>query len=311
MSSGSPTVSVCMIAYNVAPFIAEAIEGVVKQQTGFPVELVIGEDCSLDETRAICEAYARRYPDLVRLLPSDINRGIAGNAARTLSHCRGKYIAICDADDVWVDPHKLQQQVDFLEAHPDYGVVYTDVQLIDRQGKLLEDHLHDSVRSRYDSGIVFFKLLECNFINNSTSLFRRSLLADHEIDPDRHYYTHDRHLWIHIASRAKVHFCEAKSTQYRRHGGNVTNTPAKKAYNHKKFLQYFYRVIVDYDHHYPWPVSEAERLFFFKKMLAYLRRGPGALKQKLHVLWLLHRHLPSSRKLARFIRPGRERRLVQ
>lgn len=113
-----PKVSVWMITYNHEPFVAQAIESVLMQETDFPVELVIGEDCSTDGTRAICERHARAHPDRIWLLPSERNLGMMGNMVRTLAACRGKYIALCEGDDYWMDPQKLHKQVAWLEQHP-------------------------------------------------------------------------------------------------------------------------------------------------------------------------------------------------
>ena len=110
-----PLVSIIMITYNHERFIAQAIEGVLMQETGFPFELVIGEDCSTDGTRAVCEKYAREHPDRIRLLPAERNLGMNLNARRTLRACRGKYIANCEGDDLWTDAGKLQRQAEYLE----------------------------------------------------------------------------------------------------------------------------------------------------------------------------------------------------
>ena len=122
-----PLVSVCMITYNHEPFIAQAIEGVLMQKTNFPVELVIGEDCSTDRTRRVCERYAQKNPDRIRLLPSDFNVGMHANGFRTWAAARGKYIAGCEGDDYWTDPLKLQMQVDCLERDPSLSLVYHNV----------------------------------------------------------------------------------------------------------------------------------------------------------------------------------------
>ena len=108
-------------------FLGEAIQGVLQQKTEFPIELILGDDCSTDETLKIAHEYAAKYPDMIRVLAFKENLGIAGNTARTLEECHGKYVAICDSDDAWSDPLKLQKQVDFLEQNQDYGIVYTDV----------------------------------------------------------------------------------------------------------------------------------------------------------------------------------------
>ena len=119
-----PLVSVVTITYNHEPFIAKTIEGVLMQQVGFPIEYIIAEDCSTDGTRKICEEYAAKYPDLIRLIVSDMNVGPGENERRAYAAARGKYIAYCEGDDYWTDPLKLQKQFDFMEAHPEYSVCF-------------------------------------------------------------------------------------------------------------------------------------------------------------------------------------------
>jgi glycosyltransferase involved in cell wall biosynthesis len=109
-----------MITYNHEKYIREAIEGVLMQQTDFDFELVIGEDCSTDSTRKICLEYQRQYPEKIKLLLPSQNMGMMPNFIATLQACQGQYIALCDGDDYWTDPLKLQKQVEFLEKNPDY-----------------------------------------------------------------------------------------------------------------------------------------------------------------------------------------------
>lgn len=121
-----PLVSVHMLAYNHGPYVSRAIEAVLAQKTNFPFELVIGEDCSTDGTREIVFAYRKKYPDIIRVITSDTNCGVVGNVYRTEKACRGKYIAFCEGDDYWHRPDKLQLQIDFLESHPGYAMVFSD-----------------------------------------------------------------------------------------------------------------------------------------------------------------------------------------
>ena len=116
-----------MITYNHERFIAQAIEGVVMQKTQFSYELVIGEDCSTDNTRVIAESYVRKYPDIIRLLPAEKNLGIWANGLRTLKECKGKYLAFCEGDDYWTSPEKLAKQVEMLEKHPGYSICFHNV----------------------------------------------------------------------------------------------------------------------------------------------------------------------------------------
>jgi glycosyltransferase involved in cell wall biosynthesis len=125
-----PVVSVVTITYNQESYIGQAVEGALQQQTDFGVEIIIGEDCSTDRTREIVLGYQRKYPDRIQVITSNHNVGNRENFLRVLMASRGKYIAVCDGDDYWTDPHKLQKQVDFLETNPAYSLCCHDVELI-------------------------------------------------------------------------------------------------------------------------------------------------------------------------------------
>jgi glycosyltransferase involved in cell wall biosynthesis len=121
----SPLVSVHMITFNHEPYIARAIEGVLMQETDFPIDLVIGEDCSTDGTREIVLEYQKKHPETIRVITSARNVGPSANELRTDRACRGKYLAYCEGDDYWHHPLKLQKQVDYLESHPEVGLVHS------------------------------------------------------------------------------------------------------------------------------------------------------------------------------------------
>jgi glycosyltransferase involved in cell wall biosynthesis len=119
-----PMVSVCIATYQHAEFIAECIESVLMQETGFQWELLVGEDFSNDGTREMVFEYAQGNPDKIRVLTSDHNVGLKRNKQRLLLASRGKYIAPLDGDDYWTDPLKLQKQVGFMEENPSYSMCY-------------------------------------------------------------------------------------------------------------------------------------------------------------------------------------------
>jgi len=120
-----------MPTYNHEPYIAKAIEGVVQQKTTFPVELIIGEDCSTDGTRAIVLDYEKKYPDLIRVIAFDENVGVVENSAQIREACRGSaYVAVCEGDDYWTDPLKLDKQVSFLEGHREYALCCHSVRVL-------------------------------------------------------------------------------------------------------------------------------------------------------------------------------------
>lgn len=113
-------VSICCLTYNHERYIAKAIEGFVMQKTNFSFEIIIGEDCSTDRTGLILEEYKSNYPDQIRLITSASNVGANINAVRVFKAAGAEYIAICDGDDYWTDPLKLQKQIDFLDQNQDY-----------------------------------------------------------------------------------------------------------------------------------------------------------------------------------------------
>lgn len=134
-----PVVSVCVITYNHEPYLAQCLDSLVMQQAYFPFEVVVGEDCSSDRTRGILREYEQRYPQIIRPIYHEKNVGAARNLfAHALPGAKGKYIAICDGDDYWTDPLKLQKQVDFLEAHPDCVLSFHRVRQVDQLDQLIQ-----------------------------------------------------------------------------------------------------------------------------------------------------------------------------
>jgi len=131
-----PIVSIWLTTYNHEAFIAQCIDSILMQKTTFAYEIVIGEDCSTDSTRAIVKEYKSKYPDKIHLLLPEKNLGMIAMFKASYEQCRGRYIAWMDGDDYWTDPLKLQKQVDFLEARPDYVLFFHKVDHLDGKGNL-------------------------------------------------------------------------------------------------------------------------------------------------------------------------------
>jgi glycosyltransferase involved in cell wall biosynthesis len=128
--AGSPVASVVLRTYDHAHFVAQAIESVLIQETAFPFELVIGEDCSTDGTREIVTEYAERHPQLIRTVLPERNIGHGAIFEQALEATRGAFVAYLDGDDYWTSTTKLQRQVDFLEANPECPSCFHDVSFI-------------------------------------------------------------------------------------------------------------------------------------------------------------------------------------
>lgn len=140
--------SVAMTTYNHERFIGQAIESVLDQEVNFDYEIVIGEDCSTDGTRALILDFQRRYPERIVALLRERNIGAVRNLAGTIAACRGQYLALLEGDDYWNCTSKLQKQVDFLDAHPDWAICCSRAEVRN------EDNIHFSKR-RVQTGAVF------------------------------------------------------------------------------------------------------------------------------------------------------------
>jgi glycosyltransferase involved in cell wall biosynthesis len=210
-----PLVSVKMITYNHAPFIAQAIEGVLQQKTNFPFELVIGEDCSTDGTQEIVLEYQKKYPDIIHVITSDKNVGMKKNSYRTTKACRGKYLAFCEGDDYWHHPHKLQKQTDYLESHPECGLVYSSYDVYHvGSGKHIKDYI------RYKKWVMPSNPRISDFVGKSymrvgiltCTVLARRVLCEHIIESDPyihqsdHFLMGDTQLWAEIATMARINF---------------------------------------------------------------------------------------------------------
>lgn len=172
----TPKLSICLITYNHEKFLAQCLDGIIAQQCNFPIEIVIGEDKSTDSTPAIIEAYQNKYPELIRLITSEQNVGMVQNWRRTINAAKGEYIAIIEGDDFWTSPLKLQKQVAFLDAHPDFALSFHDVDVIFGPGVPEVDSL---TRFKGEHTFTIEDIISRNwFVPTCSMVIRKSMLAD-------------------------------------------------------------------------------------------------------------------------------------
>jgi len=123
-------VSICTITYNHAKFIRQALDGFLMQETNFPFEVLIHDDASTDGTADIIREYAEKYPDIIKPIfqkENQYSKGVQISLTYNFPRVKGKYVALCEGDDYWTDPRKLQTQVDFLEANPEFSMCFHPV----------------------------------------------------------------------------------------------------------------------------------------------------------------------------------------
>lgn len=220
-----PRVTVLMPTYNHEPYIAQAIESYVAQVCTFDTLLLVGDDRSTDRTLAIARQWQERYPNKIRVVENSENLGLLGNYKSLVERCGSEYIAILESDDYWTDPHKLQAQVDFLDTHSDYGMVYTDNVVVDDHGVELP-----SWCSSYDpvpQGEVYEFLLRRNPICAATVCVRREFLSkfcDFDDFIARGFRTVDYPLWLAVARHSLVGYLDRKTAVYRMLGASLSNS---------------------------------------------------------------------------------------
>jgi glycosyltransferase involved in cell wall biosynthesis len=172
-TSKQPKVSVCVVTYNQEAYIEKCLMSLVEQKANFEYEIIVGEDCSTDGTRAVVERIAKMHPTKIRLILQKKNIGATDNYKSVYSSARGKYIAHMDGDD-YALPGKLQAQYDILEAEPECNIVwhkmlieYSDGRTINGGPMIADDELKEKLFRRAD--IIQF----ISIGGNSSKMHRR------------------------------------------------------------------------------------------------------------------------------------------
>ena len=164
-------VSINCITYNHEKYIAKAIESFLMQKTNFDFEIIIGEDCSTDNTRKIVEEYVERYPDKIRMITAEKNVGARKNVLRIHEASVGKYIAVCEGDDYWIDPYKLQKQVDYMENNPGCTMTFHNAEKINDISNKSEGVMLDSNIKSKQCGIS--EIIDLRFIPTASIVYRK------------------------------------------------------------------------------------------------------------------------------------------
>ena len=214
-------VTISCITYNHAPYIRDSIEGILMQKTTFPVEILIHDDASTDGTADIVREYEKKFPEL--LLPmyqkkNQLSQQINPFSDILFPRARGKYIALCEGDDYWTDPLKLQKQVDFLETHPEHSgtahqsmVIYTDE--VNKKS-----HLHDEHNI---TDIEIDHLLNGRLFHTASFVFRSDIIKKHTLPAD--ITSVDRALFFLVAACGKIYYSNEFMCCYRKHAGGMSS----------------------------------------------------------------------------------------
>lgn len=229
-----------MICYNQEQYIAEAINSVLVQQTKFNVELIISNDCSTDNTDVIIVELIDDYKKDIRIryYNHDHNLGVKENFAWALSKVRGKYIALCEGDDYWTYPLKLQKQVDFLETNTEYSICFHAVKKYDQLNNIkTSQNIQSSKEFSKD------KILLANMLHTVSFVFKSEHLASSDLLSNNETIGGDRLIAIMMAEAGKLFLMKDEMAVYRIHPQGVSNSDEKHQLvkYHKRFIrQYIY-----------------------------------------------------------------------
>lgn len=257
-----PLVTIFMITYNHEKFIAEAIESALMQQTDFSYKLIIGEDCSTDNTRAICREYQKKYPDKIELILNEKNLGAMGNSYQIHYACQSKYVAMLEGDDFWTHPLKLQKQVDFMEANPGAAACFHQVNyntMDPAKRYLMPKKLNKNAFDIYD--VIAFATTGWQIMTSSI-LYRKAALP-----AVPHWYTHhkigDITVILLAALNGTINYIDEVLGAYRENPTSLTQT---KEYLNYKVTHELINVYLSFNKH----TGGKYRNEIYRQLLVYL-----------------------------------------
>lgn len=234
--SSNITVSICSITYNHAHFIRECLDGFLMQKTNFNYEIIINDDCSTDETTEILREYEEKYPHLIKVIYHEQNQYSQG--VREIFQkfvfplVKGKYVALCEGDDYWTDPLKLQKQVDFMDGHPDFSLCFHDVAYI---SYIHEDTSPFSHLKSKEYGLN--EIFPQWTVPTCSAVFRSTCIA--EIPHHKDFLIGDNVIFLTCAIKGKLYCLNEKMATYRRHenGWTASSTIISNLITHTKALK--------------------------------------------------------------------------
>ncbi len=183
-----PKVTIVCTAFNQKDFIAQALDGFVMQKTNFPFEVIVHDDASTDGTTDIIREYEKKYPDIIKPIYQKENQFSQGKDILIdciLDYIRGEYVAMNEGDDYWIDENKLQRQVDFLDANPDFTVCFHPVKVIWEDNSQPDSIFPTPAYRFHKQALTLEDLLKHNFIQTNSVMYRWCLKK--EMWPQKKY----------------------------------------------------------------------------------------------------------------------------
>ena len=200
-------VSICCMTYNHAAFVRQCLDGFMMQKCSFNFEVLIHDDASTDGTQDIIREYEMKYPDIIKPIyqkENQYSKGIDPGLKYNAPRAKGKYIALCEGDDYWTDPYKLQKQVDFLESHPDYVMCSHKYQIYEQESNEYVNILPEIENEKGDDFFLTDLIVGKWLVQPLCMMCRKSALEDKRLE--RYKYMIDTVFIYNLLTQGKA-FC--------------------------------------------------------------------------------------------------------
>ena len=244
MDEKIPLVSIACVVYNQELFIQQCIDGFLMQRTTFTIEIIIHDDASTDNTTLVLKEYADKFPQLV--LPifqteNQYSKGINPGFEFVFPKCRGKYIALCEGDDYWIDPYKLQKQVDFLEENPEYSLCFHNALLLFTD----KDTSSNPFKKLEEREYTGEEILQEWTIPTASVIFRKDACDVKKLNNPNYFYG-DIILFLTLAEKGKLWCINEPMCIYRKHAGGMTSQKDNLLVNIKKFIKHHEEIQIQF-----------------------------------------------------------------
>lgn len=230
-------VSISCITYNQAPFIRACLDGFLMQKTSFPFEIIIHDDASTDGTKEIIEEYVTKYPDIIFPMFQEENqysKGVRGMMAKfNFPRSKGKYIALCEGDDYWTDPLKLQKQVDFLEVNGEYSLVSGGYISKNIEANFEKIELLKNINLNLEGFDINIELFLKQWVTKTlTVVFKKDSIDFNRMRKFK--YLRDVHIYYYLLKAGKGYYMSDVLGVYNKHVGGIFSGISEK----NKYVSY-------------------------------------------------------------------------
>lgn len=261
--------SICVITYNHSEFIKQCLEGALNQKFEFDYEIVISDDCSNDDTVLICRQYQENNPDLITLLTSERNNGMAFNWYKAIQACSGEFIAICEGDDYWISENKVMTQFDYMSENPNCNLCFHDVE-ITGSSKPQNFYFFPS-----DKDILSFKDVILNHqIPTCSMMIRRDAFMNKIPKIFYKFPVCDIPVHLILTERGYAFHIREKFSVYRVNEFSITNNKNRNSFRYMRLIKMYFSLLLVFNFKYI-------HIFLYKIIRSFV----GYVKESIFKIW--------------------------